>query len=77
MRPSQNSDSVVFSAFQCPFCKDSADLFNQVAASEGDKVRIIFRHLPLTAIHPWARPAAEAAACLNSRATKPSGDSTT
>jgi protein-disulfide isomerase len=54
---------VVFSDFQCPFCKDSAELLNQVAASEGDKVRIIFRHLPLTAIHPWARPAAEAAAC--------------
>jgi protein-disulfide isomerase len=54
---------VVFSDFQCPFCKDSAGLLNQVAASEGDKVRIIFRHLPLTAIHPWARPAAEAAAC--------------
>ncbi|MCA1633765.1 MAG: thioredoxin domain-containing protein [Acidobacteria bacterium] len=54
---------VVFSDFQCPFCKDSAGLLNQVAASEGNKVRIIFRHLPLTAIHPWARHAAEAAAC--------------
>ena len=54
---------VVFSDFQCPFCKDSAALLNQVVASEGDKVRLVFRHLPLTSIHPWARPAAEAAAC--------------
>lgn len=54
---------VVFSDFQCPFCKDSAGLLNQVAASEGDRVRVVFRHLPLTSIHPWARPAAEAAAC--------------
>ena len=54
---------VVFSDFQCPFCKNSAGLLRQVAESEGEKVRIVFRHLPLTAIHPWARQAAEAAAC--------------
>jgi protein-disulfide isomerase len=54
---------VVFSDFQCPFCKDSAALLNQVAATEGDRMRIVFRHLPLTSIHPWARPAADAAAC--------------
>jgi protein-disulfide isomerase len=54
---------VIFSDFQCPFCKDSAGLLNQVAAAEGDKVRLVFRHLPLTSIHPWARTAAEAAAC--------------
>jgi protein-disulfide isomerase len=29
------------------------------------KVRVIFRHLPLESIHPFAKPAAEAAACAD------------
>src|ERR1044072_4738468 len=53
---------VVFSDFQCPFCKSAAGYLRQVAASESDNVRLVFRHLPLR-IHPWARPAAEATAC--------------
>lgn len=52
---------VIFSDFQCPFCKNAADIVKQVV-SEDKNVRVVFRHLPLR-IHPWARAAAEATAC--------------
>lgn len=52
----------VFSDFQCPFCRNAAQFLNEVAMSEGDKVLLVFRHLPLR-MHAWAVPAAEATAC--------------
>ncbi len=55
---------VEFSDFQCPFCNGaSAVLKKFLATPEGERVRVIFRNFPLP-IHPWAKPAAEAAACL-------------
>ena len=53
---------VEFSDFECPFCRRFADLVEQVLPAEKDEVRIVFHHLPLS-IHPWARTAAEGAAC--------------
>jgi len=52
----------VFSDFQCPYCARLAKALNEIAASEGDRLRIVYRYFPLS-IHPWAKPAAEAAAC--------------
>jgi protein-disulfide isomerase len=52
----------VFSDFQCPFCKNAAQFLHEAAKSEGDTVRLVFRHLPLR-MHAWAVPAAEATAC--------------
>jgi len=54
---------VLFSDFQCPFCSRMAHgLRQEILPREGDKVRLIFRNYPLP-MHPWARAAAEAAAC--------------
>ena len=53
---------VVFSDFQCPYCARMADTLNGLAASEGDRLRIVYHYFPLS-MHRWARPAAEAAAC--------------
>jgi protein-disulfide isomerase len=53
---------VVFSDFECPFCKNAARIIKQVAASDGKNLRFTFRHLPLR-MHRWARTAAEATAC--------------
>ena len=51
---------VEFSDFQCPFCGRAVTLLDQISKTYGDKVRIVFKHLPL-GMHPKA-PAAHAAA---------------
>jgi len=57
---------VEFSDFQCPFCKRfNDDTYKQLMAVYPGKIRFVFRHLPLTSIHPEAFPAAEAAMCAN------------
>lgn len=52
----------VFSDFQCPYCARLAKTLTEVEKSEGDKFRVVYHYLPLS-IHPWAKPAAEFAAC--------------
>ncbi len=53
---------VEFSDFQCPYCARSQAVVAQIQAAYGDKVRLIFKHLPLE-IHRDARRAAEASLC--------------
>jgi protein-disulfide isomerase len=56
---------VVFSDFECPYCKQFAATIRQnVAQKYPNDVRIVFKDFPLTPIHPWAHGAAEAAHCL-------------
>ena len=52
-----------FSDFQCPFCARVQHALETVRARHPDDVAIVYRHLPLEAIHPWARAAANAAEC--------------
>jgi protein-disulfide isomerase len=54
---------VEFSDFQCPFCSKAAPIVDQVKKNYADRVRVIFRQLPLNSIHPFAQKAAEAALC--------------
>jgi protein-disulfide isomerase len=54
---------VEFSDFQCPYCgKVEATLKSVLAKHEGT-VALSFRDMPLSAIHPFAYGAAEAARC--------------
>lgn len=50
---------VEYSDFQCPFCKRGSDTIEEVTQAYGDKVRIIFKHLPLEGKHPNARRGSE------------------
>ncbi|NET85626.1 MAG: thioredoxin domain-containing protein [Moorea sp. SIO1F2] len=52
---------VEFSDFQCPFCARAHDTVNQFIANHGDEVTLVYKHFPLTGIHPQALPAAQAA----------------
>jgi protein-disulfide isomerase len=59
---------VEFSDFQCPFCKRFYDeTYQQLLAAYPGKIRFVYRHLPLTSIHPEAFPAAEASMCANAQ----------
>jgi protein-disulfide isomerase len=52
---------VEFADFQCPFCKRAEDdAVAEVKKNYGDKVKFVWRDLPLS-FHPNAEPAAEAA----------------
>ena len=55
---------IEFSDFECPFCFRANPTVAQVLTTYGDRVRLVYRHLPLPN-HPNARPAAEASACAN------------
>jgi protein-disulfide isomerase len=55
---------VEFGDFQCPFCRRwHEEVYQPLLAAYPGKIRVVYRHLPLTSIHPDAFPAAEAAMC--------------
>jgi protein-disulfide isomerase len=52
---------VEYGDFQCPHCRTAHFYLKNVLATMGDDMRFVFRHMPLTQVHPMAQPAAEAA----------------
>ena len=51
-----------YSDFQCPFCSRVVPTIEQIKATYGDKVNVIFKHFPL-GFHENAQKAAEASEC--------------
>lgn len=56
---------VEFSDFQCPYCATANQNVKQFMAKHKDKVTLVYKHFPLTQIHPEALPAASAAWAAN------------
>lgn len=52
---------VEYSDFQCPACKLYYPMVNKLAEEMPEEVQVIYRHYPLTSIHPQAELAARAA----------------
>ena len=51
---------VEYGDFECPYCGQAEPVLRELLAGHGD-VRYVWRHLPLTDVHPHAQLAAEAA----------------
>jgi protein-disulfide isomerase len=52
---------VEYGDYQCPHCAAAHPVVSQVLALFGPRLRFIYRHFPLTQIHPHAETAAETA----------------
>ena len=51
---------VEYGDFECPYCGQAEQVIRELLAGHGD-LRYVWRHLPLTDVHPHAQLAAEAA----------------
>ena len=54
---------IEYSDFQCPYCSSHHPSMQQLVSEFGDDVAWVYRHFPLTSIHPQATPSAVAAEC--------------
>lgn len=62
--PNAGVTLVVFSDFECPFCKRFQEMLVSVSAKDRQNVKVTFKHRPL-AMHPWARQAALESICAS------------
>lgn len=59
---------VEFSDIDCPFCSRFHDTMRQVMTDYNGKVNWVYRHFPLTSLHPEAFKKAVAAECVGEQA---------
>lgn len=52
---------VEFGDFECPYCADAVPRVAELMDRHRDRLRFVFRHLPVTSVHPRAEMAARAA----------------
>jgi Na+/H+ antiporter NhaA len=51
---------VEYGDFECPYCGQAEGVLRELLRDAGDDVRYVWRHLPLTDVHPYAELAAQA-----------------
>jgi protein-disulfide isomerase len=54
---------VEFSDFQCPYCAKAVAVMDSLRGKYPDKAKVLYRHLPLETLHPFAWTAALASEC--------------
>ncbi len=59
--PSAAVTLIEYGDFECPYSRDAVRTVKALQREFGDQLRFVFRHFPLTAKHPHALQAAEAA----------------
>jgi len=52
---------VEYGDFECPHCGRAYPLIRELRGAFGDQLRFVFRHFPVTSVHPQAELAARAA----------------
>jgi protein-disulfide isomerase len=52
---------VEYGDYQCPSCGQAYPIVKKLQKHFGAKLLFVFRNFPLSQVHPWAEPAAEAA----------------
>ena len=56
---------VLFSDFQCGYCKEEAQMLRtNIPTAFPKQVRVYFKDFPLESIHPWAKMASVAGRCI-------------
>jgi Na+/H+ antiporter NhaA len=60
-RPDAAVTLVEYGDFECSYCGRAEPIVRELLADYGDDLRYVFRHLPLSDVHPWAQLASEAA----------------
>ena len=58
--PDAALELVMYGDFQCPYCAAAQSILRRVRERLDGRLRFVFRHLPLTDVHPDAWRAAEA-----------------
>lgn len=56
---------VEYSDFQCPYCSTAYVTVKDLLKVYDGKVKVAYKHLPLTNIHDWAQDAAVASVCVH------------
>jgi protein-disulfide isomerase len=59
--PNATKVLVEYGDYECPYCGAAHPIVKQVQAAMGDELAFVFRHFPLSNVHPHAWKAAEAA----------------
>lgn len=63
VRGNREADLVLieYADFQCPYCARAHKALTELQRQHGERLTLVYRHLPLTDLHPFAQAAAEAA----------------